>query len=218
MKNILKLTLSLGIICLVAGILLTNAKKMTEKSVAKAEAQSLLDKMALVLPEGVSNTLLAYQENDVDFYAATDERGDLLAWAAVGRSMIGFKGEVEVLVGFNMDGTIRGVLVTKDSETPGIGSRVTKRVQKKSLWSVLSGTAEEVACPPNAYLDSFAGHNVAKPIELNGSDPNDVKGISGATISSRAVLAAVNSIGEAHRVLEVNGKLSGEYSRKDKEK
>ena len=77
----------------------------------------------------------------------------------------GYGGEIEMLVGINRDHTVKGVEIINMSETPGVGSRV------KS--------------DPN-FLPQFTG----KSGELTVGE--NVDGISGASISSRAVTAGIN--------------------------
>lgn len=77
----------------------------------------------------------------------------------------GYGGAIKVLVAFEKDGTIRRVKIEEQNETPGVGSKITF----DNFW------------------DSFTSLP-AEPIELS-----DINAISGATISSKAVVAAVNA-------------------------
>ena len=87
----------------------------------------------------------------------------------------GYGGTMTVMVGFNADGTIRKIKVTEQAETKGIGSKV-------------AGDA--------SYWMRYEGLN-AEPLVLN----EDVDALSGATISSKALLAAVNSAIEAYNAM-----------------
>lgn len=81
----------------------------------------------------------------------------------------GFGGDIGVMVGYRLDTSILGVSVVSMSETPGLGSKI--------------GDAE--------YLKNYAGDK--GELELG----RDVDAISGATISSRALLDAVNRATDA---------------------
>lgn len=77
----------------------------------------------------------------------------------------GYGDDIELLVGFSCDGLIVGVRVTEASgETPGIGQHVTEE----------------------AFLAQFGG------LEYN-ADGTRIDGVSGATVSSTAVVKAVNA-------------------------
>ncbi len=76
----------------------------------------------------------------------------------------GFGGDVSLMVGYRADGSILGVQVVSHSETPGLGARVEEET----------------------YLSQYNGKTGG--LKLG----QEVDAISGATISSRAVLEGVN--------------------------
>ncbi|MBQ7321677.1 MAG: FMN-binding protein [Clostridia bacterium] len=77
----------------------------------------------------------------------------------------GFGGDIDLMVGVGEDGRIIGVSIVSMSETPGLGTKV--------------GAA--------SYLAGYIG----KSGELTLG--REVDGVSGATVSSKAVLAGVNT-------------------------
>lgn len=87
----------------------------------------------------------------------------------------GYGGTMTVMVGFTADGTIRQIKVTEQSETKGIGSKV---AGDPAFWTRYEGLK-------------------AEPLVLN----DDVDALSGATVSSKALLAAVNSAVEAYNAV-----------------
>lgn len=87
----------------------------------------------------------------------------------------GYGGTMTVMVGFNADGTIRQIKVTEQAETKGIGSNV---AGVPTFWTRYEGLK-------------------AEPLVLG----EDVDGLTGATISSKALLAAVNSAIEAYNAI-----------------
>lgn len=84
----------------------------------------------------------------------------------------GFGGDLTLMVGFDAKGKILGVSIVSHSETPGLGARVNDA----------------------NYLSQYAGKSGALTIDKDGG--TDIDAISGATISSRAVLSAVNKATE----------------------
>jgi electron transport complex protein RnfG len=81
---------------------------------------------------------------------------------AVEGSGKGFHGQIGVMVGVSKEGKILDIGITSLSETPGIGSRVTAP----------------------SYTDQYKGLAATKDIQVDA--------ISGATYSSKGVVAAVN--------------------------
>ncbi len=94
---------------------------------------------------------------------------DTLVGYCVESAAPGFGGDLSVMVGYLPEGSILGVSVVAMSETPGLGSKV--------------GEA--------AYLEGYRGNRG----ELTLGE--DVDAVSGATISSKALLSAVNQATEA---------------------
>ncbi|MBT9159470.1 MAG: Electron transport complex subunit RsxD [Dehalococcoidia bacterium] len=82
-------------------------------------------------------------------------------------SETGFRAPITLLVGVGDDGALTGVVVTDHAETPGMGSQVAVR----------------------EFLGQFDGKTHEDDIALE----RDVSGITGATISARAVTAGIRN-------------------------
>ncbi len=89
----------------------------------------------------------------------------------------GFGGNMDIMVGYYPDKTIRGVSIVSHAETPGVGSKV--------------NTAE--------YLSQYNG--LTDGLTISKRPGADITAISGATISSNAVHAAIERASEVLRVL-----------------
>ena len=85
----------------------------------------------------------------------------------------GFGGAISLVVGVNADGTVSGVAVIDHAETPNVGSKVVD---------------------DQAVLDQAIG--LGYPVTVNSGD-NAFDAVSGATVSSRAVVAGINAALEA---------------------
>jgi electron transport complex protein RnfG len=97
----------------------------------------------------------------------------------------GYGGAIDVVVGITADGSLQGIKVGNNSETPGLGKN---------------------AATPK-FQDQFVGKtwNSAINVIKNGTPKdNEIAAISGATITSRAVTAGVNQALEAAK--ELSGK------------
>ncbi|NMA42699.1 MAG: FMN-binding protein [Oligosphaeraceae bacterium] len=189
MPDILKFCLSLGLICAISGGSMAFVNHITSQPRAEAQMRERNELLKLVLPAGTRQCQELESVNNVQFFAARDENGKLLAYAAEGSSRQGFGGELKVLVGLSAEGKILAVLVNQHSETPGIGTLVCERKQKQSLWKVLAGKSEKNPFPANAFLDSFASQSLNENLRVDA--------VSGATVSSNAVLDAVNAVAGA---------------------
>lgn len=200
MKDILRLCVSLGLVCLVGAAALAYVDKVTTEPRAAAAKATLTDGLKLVLPpetaaiasndaEDAAENEKVIVINDVKLYRAFDAAGKQIAVAAESEAK-GFGGQVKTLTGIGADGRIINVIVSSHSETPGLGTQATDRKLKKSIWGGGKALAEG-ELPPNPYLDGKYRGKDAKPF-------SSVDGVSGATYSSTAVHNAVNKACRAY--------------------
>lgn len=121
-----------------------------------------------------ANYFLALPEAD-SFTAGTASNGadvqtaDNGAGIVIAASSRGYGGDVTAYVAFSNDGEILNTVINSSSETPGMGSKV---------------SGED-------FTDNFTGQ-AAKTFVLE-----EIDAVTGATISSKAALAAVNKAVEA---------------------
>ncbi|MEX2442510.1 MAG: RnfABCDGE type electron transport complex subunit G [Alkalispirochaeta sp.] len=110
-------------------------------------------------------------------YRAQSDNGELLGYA-VRVTTTGYGGEIQLLVGLTPDSeTIRGIQVVEHIETPGLGGRITE----------------------DAFGEQFKGLDATRDITYvknaeRNEDDNEIEAISGATISSSAVVSGINNV------------------------
>jgi len=107
---------------------------------------------------------------DVPGGTALREADDDLGYAVIAQSK-GYSSQVPMAVAFDDEGTIANVIGMDNTETPGLGTKVQL---------------------PD-FTDQFLGR-AAEPLTID-----DIDAVTGATISSKAALAAVNEAIEAYR-------------------
>jgi len=116
--------------------------------------------------------------------------------AAVESTVLGFGGDLKVLVGFGPEGQILGYTILQTSETPGLGMKADKWFQKDGKGNVI-------------------GRRVADGELAVSKDGGDVDAITASTITSRAFLKAVNQAYAAYANPETDGN-SGASSQMNK--
>jgi len=211
--NLFYLGIFLCVVCAAAAGIMGSAAVLTREPIERAKTRKVADGLRLVLPEFDNDPMgSAMQFGDVLFYPA--KKGlKIVGYAAKTSVGSGYGGQIEALISFHPDGTIRTFLVTKHSETPGLGSNAADRVREKTLAGLFRGKSGGSALPPNRILDQYAGHSAVKkdawkqPWRLK-KDGGNAEYVTGATISSRAV----NELAwKAASAFEANRqKLSGE--------
>jgi electron transport complex protein RnfG len=195
--KITPLVLSTGLISFVATALMAWVFVITEAPIAATQQQKNTAALSQVLPAFDNQPLQeAVTLNGVTFYTARKD-GQITGFAGETTSTKGYAGEINVLAGIKPDGTITTVLVTKQSETPGLGTVVAERVREKTISGVIAGK-KETGLPPNKILDQFNGMKAVAgqtPWAVK-KDGGELDAITGATITSRAVGGAVFAIAE----------------------
>lgn len=209
MKEVIKLSAALGIICAIASALLGFANMKTAAARKAASIRQKLQALEQVLPKFDNQPLqdvsrckvkMGDSTRTVTFYRARKD-GKIIAVAGEGMSPKGFGGELRVLVGLNPDGRILAVVVTANKETPGLGSTITDRKQQKTLAGFFHPGKKkngEAKLTPNHYLDVYTGRVCRRDTTfVVNKDGGDIDAVSGATISSRAVADAVTAVARA---------------------
>ncbi len=106
-------------------------------------------------------------------FAAVDKDEKVVGYAVSVTSGDGNDGDITLALGVSPDGTINGISFTKLSETPGLG----------------------MLADSDAFKGQFAGKNVSSFNLVKGgsSADNEIDSLSGATVTSSAVVNAVNA-------------------------
>ncbi len=166
-----------------AGVGVVN--RITEEPIAKAKEAATIAALNEVLPafDATTTEALTIDELPITVYTAT--KGDEVAGYAV-ESMTkkGFGGIVRLMVGFTPAGEVINVNVLEQSETPGLGTKMTDE--------------------GNPLLTSVKGQLLADKQLVDGKlavkkDGGDVDALTAATISSRAYVDAVNRAWTAYK-------------------
>jgi len=195
--KIYPLVLSMGVIACIAATLLAWVFLITEAPIAAAMRQKTNAALQEVLP--AFDNQPAKETNtvgDVKFYIARKD-GQITGFAGETVTPKGYGGAITVLAGLQPNGTVTTVLVTKQTETPGLGTVVSERKREKTLSGLIKGV-KETGLPPNRILDQFNGMKAESgqtPWAVK-KDGGNLDAVTGATITSRAVGGAVFTIAE----------------------
>ena len=162
--------LALTLVCLVAGVLLGFVHAKTEPVIAEVSARRAEAAYSALVEGATTFTELdSAGTGCVAALSACDDAGTELATIIVSESA-GYGGQVRIAVAFDESGTVSAITVLESSETPGLGSRV----------------------EDSDYLSQYVGKGTSELSE------GEADLISGATISSRAVLRAFNAATAAY--------------------
>ncbi|MBK1735034.1 hypothetical protein CKO15_06995 [Halorhodospira abdelmalekii] len=180
--TVLAIFVGLGL-TLVAGVY-----ELTRDRILAAEQQVVLDRLEAVLPTGYDNEPAdAHFERPSPIAGGPPARvypayaGERYLGAAIeAETPEGYAGPIRLLVGIDAEQQVVAVRVISHRETPGLGDGIEA---SRSDW-----------------IEAFAGRTLGDPEaaewKLRG-DGGAFDGITGATVSARAVVAAVRQVLEA---------------------
>ncbi|MBL7860781.1 MAG: RnfABCDGE type electron transport complex subunit G [Cyclobacteriaceae bacterium] len=173
-SSFVNLLVTLTVITLVAGLSLGYVFQWTKEPIAKAQMQKQLQAIEAVVKGYDNNPVVEKFKvataagDSLEFFPAK-EKGELIGMAVKTKSSKGYSGDIWLMVGFSMDGTIQNAVVIEHKETPGLGSKMTDP----------------------KFLKQYMGRNPGSENLNVKKDGGSVDAITGATISSRAFSEAV---------------------------
>ena len=183
MNRIIKKTVILTLITLIAGICLGAVYEITKEPIAQAQDAAKKEAWQQVFPDADAND---FELIDVDQKAADKAIKDLGVKATIDEVCTvgeegyvvtvtdkeGYGGDIKITVGITADGTINGISILSITETAGLGMRATEP----------------------AFYEQYQGKQAEKfVVSKDGGDGEPIDALSGATITSRAVTGAVNA-------------------------
>lgn len=235
-ENTLVLGLFLGVIGAISALILAYFANITKEPIKKMEMQKTNNALKEVLPAFDNNpgdNKIAF--GNVVFYGALKD-GKLVGIAGQATTKKGYSGNVEAMVGIELNGKIRtvaimdkksadgkvekenisAVVITKQNETPGLGTVVCERKKIVTIFNMFEKDTNTPSLAPNPILDQFAGQTAGNTPWKVEKDGGTVKYITGATISSRAVTGVVYEIDHTFMAnrQEIVNKLSGSAPQK----
>jgi len=182
----LRLVLTLAIAGLVSGVAIIGIYESTLPTITANKARELREAVFKVLP-GVSQMqalvyrdgqLVAVEKPDKDepvVYGGYDEQAEFVGYAMPAAGP-GFQDTIGILYGYQPGKKIVvGMEVLESRETPGLGDKIYKDAAFVGGFSALSVVPEIVAVKKGTK-----------------SQPNEIDAITGATISSKAVVRIIN--------------------------
>lgn len=175
-KEIISLGLTLLIITAIAGLILGGAYKITSGPIAIQQKKENDAAMKEVLPKAKSfeKQDVKLAEDSLVMEVNAGKAGSDVAGYAIKVAPKGYAGLIEMMVGISTEGKVEGIKILAHSETPGLGAKA----------------------PEAEFADQYKEKSIDKKLVVVKADPandNEIKAITGATITSDAVTSGVNS-------------------------
>jgi len=175
----LQMFIVLGAVCLFSAVSLSVMYNFTKTPIYENQQKELQNAILKVLPKVKSYKEIKKTET-ITIYKGEDKNKNTIGYALVGEGN-GFQGKIKLIVGLDKNlKSFLGMEVLESSETPGLGTRVGEEPFKEQV--------------KNLKLGGDIPIGIVK--DEKSKKETDVQAITGATISSTAVVSILNNIVE----------------------
>lgn len=186
MKGMIKDSLILFAITIVAGLLLGYVNEVTKTPIAQAKEKAKQEAYQNVFVgadsfENVGEVdMNVLQQNEIsgvdvdEVMYAKDSNGNLLGYVLTITDHEGYGGDIQFSMGITLDGTLNGISLLSISETAGLGME-----------------AEPLLVPQ--FADKKVDRFTYTKTGASESDDTQIDAISGATITTKAIVNGVNA-------------------------
>lgn len=171
MKEVIKITSVLTSVCLICAFLLSFAYSLAHEKIILNSKKRVKEAITTLAPEAKDIERIVSEDEEI--YKLFDAKGNLIAYAFTAQGQ-GYQGKIKMLVVSDLSlEYLKGIEVVESLETPGLGAKIQKDPFKNQFKDLEVG--EGISC-------------VKGEIETK----SQIKAITGATVSSQAVVNILN--------------------------
>lgn len=232
---LIKPTIVLAATAFISAFLLSHVDAITKPNIEAQKIENEKAALSIVLPEYKVGSEQTATVNGKPFRYWIGEKQPLVEQPAVNFSQetetakayafissgLGYSGYITLMAGVDEAGSILGISVINQAETPGLGARCVEVASTRTLWDALgeSSSTEEKMRP--WFQEQFVGLTSEKKILIEKlgdwtpekseslKEKNAITAITGATITGRGIIEAIEKGSEAlKRVLAEQSKVT----------
>lgn len=205
MKETVKSTITLGALAAIAGLALGFVFSNTKPKIEALEKETSLRAIQLALPGYTIGEEKFYTVNGVRhsyWEGIKADNGTTTTGYAFVCESSGYSGIIRIMVGIDAARTVQGMSILKQTETPGLGARSVEVSTSSTFGDFVTGDVKDED-PTPWFQKQFFGLSLARPLKLVKKGDwkpamaeslragNEVTAITGATITTAAVIRAV---------------------------
>ena len=172
MRKILQIIIVLTAVGLISGVALVFIYRYTAPLILENQIKETQGAIFKVFPEGVS---FEKSRKSKDVFLVKNKSGKSLGYAFTAEGN-GYQGKIKLMAGVKQDlKTLSGIEILESQETPGLGHEITTKKFKDQFRKLSS-------------IPEILSTKGKKPVGTN-----QIEAITGATISSKAVVGILNN-------------------------
>jgi electron transport complex protein RnfG len=201
----IKLTAALVIVTTVAGLAIALTWQNTTARIEAQKTKARLQALKTVVP--ANDTIIEHNNGHAPLpsrYWEARTNAQTVGYVFEAQKQ-GYSSAIKLMVGVDTTGTITGLTVMEQGETPGLGTRVQEVALTAYIWNFFTASSAEQA---PWFCQQFNGIDVTRPVTISKAgewhaldsqqrdellEQNAISALTGATISTRAVTAAVET-------------------------
>ncbi|HLG30648.1 MAG TPA: FMN-binding protein [Candidatus Brocadiales bacterium] len=197
MNKKVQYTVVLLVICICAAAGLGSTFVLTKGKIQQREDEKRQMALTVVLP-GLNGAPVEITPESTPVpdkvYKGNGKDKGVIGYAAMGEAQ-GYSSKLKVMVGVDPSANkVIAISILSQNETPGLGTKAVEIATNKTIWKALFGkkeiaTSEEALVP--WFQKQFKGKPLNQLIVVRDKDPEKISAITGATITTKAVVKAV---------------------------
>ena len=167
-------TAILAIICIVVTLALSSANLLTKDAIKELKIKNENAARQKLMDGDYEEAKITIDGNEINYHIVKDKTDDKIVGYIFKTAAKGYGGEITVMTAVKADASVAAVeILDASGETPGLGQNVTK----ESFYGQFECRPHDVVAVKGGAADKVK---------------NEINAVTGATISSKAVTAAVN--------------------------
>jgi len=183
-KEVVRITSVLTLVCLICALLLSVVYGLANKKIELNKEKRVEEALTILAPEAINIEEITIEEETI--YKLFDQTKNLIGYGFIASGQ-GYQGKIKMLVVADISlEYLSGIEVVESLETPGLGAKIQKAPFKDQFKNL--SIINDIAC-----------------IKNDTPKTGQIKAITGATVSSRAVVNTLNKrIKEIKKLLNKN--------------
>lgn len=165
-KEAVKMVVTLTVIAMAVAFIMSFVNKMTAPVIEQNAQKSLNESLNAVIVADEFNVI--DKDDSKTVYEALN--GGKRAGLCVINTGTGYGGDIQILTWISNDKKVTGIVILSHGETPGLGANAEKK----------------------EFTDGYKNKSYEIKVNKNQASENEIKAISGATVTSKGVTNAVN--------------------------
>jgi electron transport complex protein RnfG len=192
MNVVKQMFIVLIIVGTMSSLVLAASYTFTKPRIEQNKLEELQKSILIVLPG--ATTYEEMSAGALQVYRGVTENNETAGYAVIAEGP-GFQGNIRMIVGINAaKDTLLGMRVLEQVETPGLGAKIAEETAKEDFFEQFAGLEPDMSSVTGKSQETKAlGANLIAYVKnVAPTEPNEVQAITGATISSKAVVEILN--------------------------